>query len=83
VRDLSHRFIARLTQIDDRRAIALVAIDPSSGEKLGVVRLYADANYDRGEYAILVRLDLLGRLIRSPTKPVSHGKFPATLETKI
>ena len=60
VRDLSHRFIARLTQIDYARAIALVAIDPSSGEMLGVVQLHADANYDRGEYAILVRSDLKG-----------------------
>jgi acetyltransferase len=42
VRDLSHRFIARLTQIDYARAIALVAIDPSSGEMLGVVQLHAD-----------------------------------------
>ena len=35
VRDLSHRFIAGLTRIDYSRAIALVAIDPSSGEMLG------------------------------------------------
>ena len=28
---------------------------------LGVVRLHADANYDRGEFAILVRSDLKGR----------------------
>ena len=28
---------------------------------LGVVRLHADANYERGEYAILVRSDLKGR----------------------
>jgi acetyltransferase len=42
--DLSNRFIARLTQIDYPRAIALVAIDPSSGETLGVVQLHADAN---------------------------------------
>jgi acetyltransferase len=60
VRDLSHRFIARLTRIDYARAIALVAIDPSSGEMLGVVQLHADADYDRGEYAILVRSDLKG-----------------------
>ena len=51
VRDLSHRFIARLTQIDYARAIALVAVDPSSGQTLGVVQLHADANYDRREYA--------------------------------
>ena len=28
---------------------------------LGVVRLHANANYDTGEYAILVRSDLKGR----------------------
>jgi acetyltransferase len=61
VRDFSHEFIARLTQIDYARAIALVAVDPASGEMLGAVRLHADANFDRGEYAILVRSDLKGQ----------------------
>ena len=28
---------------------------------LGVVRLHADANYERGEYAILIRSDMKGR----------------------
>jgi acetyltransferase len=60
VREFSQKFIARLTQIDYARAIALVAIDPASGEMLGAVRLHADANFDRGEYAILVRSDLKG-----------------------
>ena len=32
-----------------------------SGKMLGVVRLHADANYERGEYAVLVRSDLKGR----------------------
>jgi acetyltransferase len=60
VREFSHEFIARLTQIDYARAIALLAVDPASGEMLGAVRLHADANFDRGEYAILVRSDLKG-----------------------
>jgi len=60
VREFSHEFIARLTQLDYARAIALVAIDPANGEMLGAVRLHADANFDRGEYAILVRSDLKG-----------------------
>jgi acetyltransferase len=60
VREFSHEFVARLTQLDYARAIALVAIDPPSGEMLGAVRLHADANFDRGEYAILVRSDLKG-----------------------
>lgn len=60
VRHFSHEFIARLTQLDYARSIALVALDPDSGEMLGAVRLLADANYERGEYGILVRSDLKG-----------------------
>jgi acetyltransferase len=60
VRHFSHEFIARLTQLDYARSIALVAIDPDNGEMLGAVRLLADANYERGEYGILVRSDLKG-----------------------
>jgi acetyltransferase len=60
VRAFSHEFIARLTQIDYARAIALLAVEPGSGEMLGAVRLHADANFDTGEYAILVRSDLKG-----------------------
>src|SRR5690606_31635223 len=44
VRHFSHEFIARLTQLDYARSIALAAIDPASGEMLGAVRLLADAN---------------------------------------
>jgi acetyltransferase len=61
VKEFGHAFIARLAQIDYARAMALVAIDESTGEMLGVVRLHADANYRSGEYAILVRSDRKGR----------------------
>lgn len=61
VKDFSHPFIARLTQIDYARAMALLAIDEASGNLLGVVRLHADANYETGEYAILLRSDMKGR----------------------
>lgn len=61
VKELSHAFIARLTQLDYARAMAFVAVDQASGEMLGVVRLHADANYEQGEYAVLVRSDLKGR----------------------
>jgi acetyltransferase len=61
VKEFGHTFIARFTQIDYARAMALIAIEQSSGNMLGVVRLHADANYERGEYAILVRSDLKGR----------------------
>jgi acetyltransferase len=61
VKEFTHPFIARFTQIDYARAMAFIAIEASSGELLGVVRLHANANYDTGEYAILVRSDLKGR----------------------
>ena len=61
VRDFSHIFIARFTQIDYARAMAFIAIDEASGGMLGVVRLHANANYDTGEYAILVRSDMKGK----------------------
>lgn len=60
VRHFSHEFIARLTQLDYARSIALVAVHPDTHEMLGAVRLHADANYEKGEYGILVRSDLKG-----------------------
>jgi acetyltransferase len=59
--DLSHRFFARLTQIDYAREMAFVAVAEATGELLGVVRFVADPDYVQGEYAILVRSDLKGR----------------------
>ena len=61
MKEFGHRFIARLTQIDYARAMAFVAIEEATGKMLGVIRLHADANYDSGEYAVLVRSDLKGR----------------------
>jgi acetyltransferase len=61
VKTFSHAFIARLTQLDYARAMAFVAIDETTGEMLGVVRMHADANYETAEYAILLRSDLKGR----------------------
>jgi acetyltransferase len=61
VKEFGHTFIARFTQIDYARAMAFIAIEEASGKMLGVVRMHADANYERGEYAILVRSDLKGR----------------------
>ncbi|MRI52642.1 GNAT family N-acetyltransferase [Methylobacterium sp. DB1607] len=63
VRDFSHAFLARLTQLDYSRAIAFVAIDEAAEEgrrMLGAVRLHANANHDTGEFAILVRSDIKG-----------------------
>lgn len=61
LKQFSHAFIARLTQLDYARAMAFIAVDEASGELLGVARLHANANYDVAEYAILVRSDLKGR----------------------
>jgi len=58
---LSHHFLARLTQIDYAREMAFVAIAKDSGALQGVVRMVADPDYVRAEYAILVRSDLKGR----------------------
>lgn len=60
VRDFSHRFLARLTQLDYARAIAFAAIEPGTGDLLGVVRLHADPDHQTGEYAVMVRSDLKG-----------------------
>ena len=61
VKDFSQVFLARYTQLDYARSIALVAIDEAGGEMLGSVRLHADANYERAEYAVLVRSDVKGQ----------------------
>ena len=56
---LTHNFLARLTQIDYAREMAFVAID-RHGELLGVSRFAADPDYEKAEYAVLVRSDLKG-----------------------
>jgi acetyltransferase len=60
VKEFSHMFVARFTQIDYARAMAFLAIDEASGEMLGVVRIHADAEFNNGEYAILIRSDQKG-----------------------
>jgi acetyltransferase len=61
IKTFSHTFIARLTQLDYARAMAFLATEETTGEALGVVRLHADANYEKAEYAILLRSDVKGR----------------------
>jgi acetyltransferase len=61
IKEFSHAFVARFTQLDYARAMAFIAIDAATGAMLGVVRLHANADYDAAEYAILVRSDLKGR----------------------
>jgi acetyltransferase len=61
VKDFSHKFIARFTQIDYATAMAFIALDEATGEMLGVARLHDNPDNDSGEYAILVRSDLKSR----------------------
>ena len=61
VKEFSHTFIARLTQIDYARTMAFLVLDEGSGQMLGAVQLHADVNHETGEYAILLRSDLKGR----------------------
>ena len=61
MKEFTHPFVARLTQIDYARAMAFVAIDALTSDFVGVVRLHSDADYELAEYAILVRSDLKGR----------------------
>jgi acetyltransferase len=61
IKDFSHIFVARLTQLDYARAMAFLALDEATQEMIGVVRLHANADYDVGEYAVLVRSDFKGR----------------------
>ncbi len=61
IKQFSHDFIARLTQLDYARAMAFVAFDETTNELLGVVRIHSDSIYESGEYAILLRSDLKGK----------------------
>ena len=61
VKQFSHSFIARLTQLDYARAMAFVALDPQTGEILGAVQLHSDSLYQTAEYAILLQSDLKGK----------------------
>ncbi len=61
MKEFTHEFIARLTQLDYARAMAFVALDEVTNEIVGVVRIHSDSIYESGEYAILLRSDLKGR----------------------
>src|SRR6202035_4656259 len=61
MKEFTHEFIARLTQLDYSRAMAFVAFDEATNAMVGVVRIHSDSIYQNGEYAILLRSDLKGR----------------------
>jgi acetyltransferase len=56
---------ARLSQIDYDREMALIATGitggPSAGEMMGVARFVANPEFDKAEFAIMVRSDLKGQ----------------------
>ena len=60
VKDFSHQFTARLTQLDYARSMAFAALG-ENGEIIGVARLHSDSRYEKAEYAILVASDLKGK----------------------
>jgi acetyltransferase len=65
IKDMGHEMAARLTQIDYDREMALIVVRPEEAELgarfLGVVRIAADPDNRRAEFAITVRSDLKGR----------------------
>ncbi|MBI1207564.1 MAG: GNAT family N-acetyltransferase [Azospirillum sp.] len=64
MKQLSHQAAARMTQIDYDREMGLVAVAPGTdgiGEEMyGVVRIAADPDNVKAEYAVMVRSDLKG-----------------------
>ena len=60
LKEATHAFIARLTQLDYAREMALAALDPETNELMGVVRIAADPDLQCAEYAVIVRSDLKG-----------------------
>ena len=56
----THAFIARLTQLDYEREMALAAVDPETNGLMGVSSITADPDLESAEYAVLVRSDLKG-----------------------
>jgi len=62
IRKLSHDMAARMTQIDYNCEMALVAVgpgQPGKAEVCGVVRLIADPDNEKAEYAILVDRNMM------------------------
>ena len=60
MRDFSHAFLARLTQVDYARAYAVAAFDERQ-LMIGGVRLVIDPDHAAGEFSILVSPALKGR----------------------
>lgn len=87
LRELSHSFAARLTQIDYDRAMAIVAFSGDEREMLGVARISADPDNARAEFAVIVRSDLkgqgLGRLLMLRIIDIARARGIARIEGEI
>src|SRR5579875_2690843 len=60
LRELSRAQLAKFTQIDYQRDMALIAVREATGETVGVGRLAREADPRVAEFAVLVRHDLQG-----------------------
>jgi acetyltransferase len=60
---LPHQLAARLSQIDYDREMAFILVqeDASHTDILGVVRLHADPDGEKGEYAVMISPRMIGR----------------------
>ncbi len=61
LRALSPEQVARMTQVDYDREMALVAVRESTGETVGVCRLVRESYTTTGEFAVLVEPAMKGR----------------------
>ena len=61
LRALSPEQVARMTQVDYDREMALVAVREATGETVGVCRLVREPYTDTGEFAVLVEGSMKGR----------------------
>jgi acetyltransferase len=61
MRELSPEQMARLTQVDYDREMALIAVRETSGETVGVARLVCELGDAEGEFAVIVQADMKGR----------------------
>jgi acetyltransferase len=63
IKTMSHVMAARFTQLDYEREMALVLTEPGvagTTEIYGVIRISADPDNERAEYAVIVRGDMTG-----------------------
>ena len=62
MRELSAEQLARMTQVDYDREMALIAVKEATGETVGVARLVRESEgTETGEFAVIVQADMKGR----------------------